>query len=145
VAYAETYIPCGSNSPVVAMTFVATHDWRLRPVNELPPTKTAQPVSRRAQARVVAVASVEILLIISIINESYCLSDTSPSRTHYRRDRSPGYRLCYVSERYVPRIGYLKERVRTSRYVVFRQHKAVADVLQCNDDDGIGNSSFFVL
>jgi hypothetical protein len=23
---------------------------------------------------------------------------------------------------------------------VFRQHKAVADVLQCNDDDGNGNS-----
>jgi hypothetical protein len=47
------------------------------------------------------------------ITESYCLSDISPSRTHNRRDRSPGYRLCYVTEQYVPRIGYLKERVRT--------------------------------
>jgi hypothetical protein len=45
--------------------------------------------------------------------KSYCLSDISPSRTHNRRDRSPGYRLCYVTEQYVPRIGYLKERVRT--------------------------------
>jgi hypothetical protein len=34
--------------------------------------------------------------------------------THNRRDRSPGYRLCYVIEQYVPRIGYLKERVRTN-------------------------------
>jgi hypothetical protein len=40
--------------------------------------------------------------------KSYCLSDISPSRTHNRRDRSPGYRLCYVTEQYVPRIGYLK-------------------------------------
>jgi hypothetical protein len=27
---------------------------------------------------------------------------------------------------------------------VFRQHKAVVDVLQCNDDDGIDNFYFFV-
>jgi hypothetical protein len=47
------------------------------------------------------------------VMKSYCLSDISPSRTHNRRDRSPGYRLCYVTEQYVPRIGYLKERVRT--------------------------------
>jgi hypothetical protein len=44
--------------------------------------------------------------------KSYCLSDISPSRTHNRRDRSPGYRLCYVTEQYVPRIAYLKERVK---------------------------------
>jgi hypothetical protein len=50
--------------------------------------------------------------------KSYCLSDISPSRTHNRRDRSPGYPLCYVTEQYVPRIGYLKERVRTLRYVL---------------------------
>jgi hypothetical protein len=49
----------------------------------------------------------------SSIMKSYCLSDISPSRTHNRRDRSPVYRLCYVTEQYVPRIGYLKERVRT--------------------------------
>jgi hypothetical protein len=49
---------------------------------------------------------------------SYCLSDISPSRTHNRRDRSPGYRLCYVTEQYVPRIGYLQERVRPYRYVL---------------------------
>jgi hypothetical protein len=49
--------------------------------------------------------------------KSYCFSDISPSRTHNRKDRSPGYRLCYVTEQYVPRIGYLKERVRTKRYV----------------------------
>jgi hypothetical protein len=47
------------------------------------------------------------------VMKSYCLSDISPSRIHNRRDRSPGYRLCYVTEQYVPRIGYLKERVRT--------------------------------
>jgi hypothetical protein len=50
--------------------------------------------------------------------KSYCLSDISPSRTHNRRGRSPGYRLCYVTEQYVPRIGYLKERVRASQYVL---------------------------
>jgi hypothetical protein len=48
------------------------------------------------------------------VMKSYCLSDISPSRTQNRRDRSPGYRLCYVTEQYVPRIGYLKERVRTT-------------------------------
>jgi hypothetical protein len=32
---------------------------------------------------------------------------------HTTADRSPGYRLCYVTEQYVPMIGYLKERVRT--------------------------------
>jgi hypothetical protein len=42
--------------------------------------------------------------------KSYCLSNISPSRTHNRSDRSPGCRLCYVTEQYVPRIGYLKER-----------------------------------
>jgi hypothetical protein len=41
------------------------------------------------------------------ICESYCLRVISPSRTHNRRDRS---RLCYVTELYVPRIGFLKER-----------------------------------
>jgi hypothetical protein len=50
--------------------------------------------------------------------KSYCVSDISPRRTHNRRDCSPGYRLCYVTEQYVPRIGYLKERVRTQRYVL---------------------------
>jgi hypothetical protein len=49
----------------------------------------------------------------SSIMKSYCLRDISPSRTHNRRDRSPGCQLCYVTEQYVPRIGYLKERVRT--------------------------------
>jgi hypothetical protein len=49
----------------------------------------------------------------SIRMKSYCLSDISPSRTGNRSDRSPGCRLFYVTERYVPRIGYLKERVRT--------------------------------
>jgi hypothetical protein len=49
----------------------------------------------------------------SSIMKSYSLSDISPSRTHNRRDRSPGCRLCYVTEQYVPRIGYLKESVRT--------------------------------
>jgi hypothetical protein len=44
---------------------------------------------------------------------------------------------------FVPRIGYLKERVRTQRYVVFRQHKVVADVLQCKDDDENGSYYFF--
>jgi hypothetical protein len=48
-----------------------------------------------------------------LLMKAYCLSDISPSRTHNRRDRSPGYRLCYVTEQYVPRIGHLKERVRT--------------------------------
>jgi hypothetical protein len=28
-------------------------------------------------------------------------------------------------------------------YFVFRQHKAVADVLQCNDDDDNGNYSLY--
>jgi hypothetical protein len=46
------------------------------------------------------------------VMKSYCLSDISPSRTHNCRDRSSGYRLCYVTEQYVPRIGYLKERIR---------------------------------
>jgi hypothetical protein len=50
--------------------------------------------------------------------KSYCLSDISLSRTHNRRDRSPGYQLCCVTEQYVARIGYLKEHVRTKRYVL---------------------------
>jgi hypothetical protein len=37
---------------------------------------------------------------------------------HTTAETSPGCRLCYVTERYVPRIGYLKERVRTSRCVL---------------------------
>jgi hypothetical protein len=41
-----------------------------------------------------------------------------PSRTHNRRDRSPGCRLCYVTEQYGPRIGYLQERLTTSRYIL---------------------------
>jgi hypothetical protein len=53
-----------------------------------------------------------------LLMKSYCLSVISPSRTHNRSDRSPGCRLCYVSERYMPRIGYLKERGRTQRYVL---------------------------
>jgi hypothetical protein len=36
--------------------------------------------------------------------KSYCLSDISPSRTHNRIDRSPGCRLCYVTEHYVPNV-----------------------------------------
>jgi hypothetical protein len=48
----------------------------------------------------------------------YRLSDISPSRTHNCGDRTPGYRLCYVTEQYVPRIGYLNERVMTERYVL---------------------------
>jgi hypothetical protein len=48
-----------------------------------------------------------------LMMNSYCLSDISPSTTHNRSDRSPGCRLCYVTEQYVPRIGYLKERVRS--------------------------------
>jgi hypothetical protein len=50
--------------------------------------------------------------------KSYCLSDISPSRTNNRSNRSPGCRLCYLTEQYVPRIGYLEERKRTSRYVL---------------------------
>jgi hypothetical protein len=46
------------------------------------------------------------------------LSDISRQVGHNRRDRSPGYRLYYVTEQYDPRIGYLKERVRTERYVL---------------------------
>jgi hypothetical protein len=42
---------------------------------------------------------------------------------------------------FVPRIGYLKKRV-TQRYVVFRQRKVVADVLQCKDDDENGSYYF---
>jgi hypothetical protein len=45
--------------------------------------------------------------------ESYCLSDISPNRTHNRSNRSPGYRLCYVTEQYVPRL-WLPERTRKS-------------------------------
>jgi hypothetical protein len=58
------------------------------------------------------IESVETFLVI-LLMKSYCLSGISPSRTLNRSDRSLGYRLCYVTERYVPRIGYLKERVRT--------------------------------
>jgi hypothetical protein len=58
------------------------------------------------------------LFLWDLLMKSYRLSDISPSRTHNRSDRSPGYRLCFVTEQYVPRIGYLKERVsvRVSTY-----------------------------
>jgi hypothetical protein len=38
--------------------------------------------------------------------------------------------------------NWLPERTRKDLTIcfVFRQHKVVADVLQCNDDDGNGNS-----
>jgi hypothetical protein len=72
--------------------------------------------------------------------KSNCLSDISPSRTHNRSDRSPGYRLCYVTERYLPRIGYLIACKDLTICLVFRQHEAVADVLQCNDDGDYGNT-----
>jgi hypothetical protein len=36
--------------------------------------------------------------------KSYRLIEFSSSRTHNRSDRSPGYRLCYVTEQDVPRI-----------------------------------------
>jgi hypothetical protein len=50
--------------------------------------------------------------------KSYCLGDISPSRAHTRRYRGCGYRWCYVKEQYVPRIGYVKGRVRTERCVL---------------------------
>ena len=49
------------------------------------------------------------------VMKSNCSSDISPSRTHNRSDRSPGCRLCYVTEQYIPRNSHLKERVRTWR------------------------------
>jgi hypothetical protein len=56
--------------------------------------------------------------------KSYCLS-LSPSGTHNRTDRSPGYRLCYVTEQYVLSIGNLNELVMTLRHGFdFKQHKA---------------------
>jgi hypothetical protein len=70
----------------------------------------------------------DVELFLMNLMKSYCLSDISPSWTHYRKD--PGCGLCCVTERYVPRLGYLKERGRTPRRVVFRRHKAVADVSQ---------------
>jgi hypothetical protein len=59
-----------------------------------------QPRWRRSKCRTISSETLN--------EESYCLRDISPSRTHNRRDRSPGYRLCYVTEQYGPRIGYLK-------------------------------------
>jgi hypothetical protein len=47
------------------------------------------------------------------VYESCCMSGISPGRTHNRSDPSLGYRLWYVTEPNVPRIGYLKERLRT--------------------------------
>jgi hypothetical protein len=73
--------------------------------------KHNQGLSSHALDFIIQVFSVEMFLT-RLLMKSYCLSDISPSRTHYRRDRSPGYRLCYVTEQYVPMIGYLKERVR---------------------------------
>jgi hypothetical protein len=52
-------------------------------------------------------------LSYELLMKSYCLRDISPSRTDNRSDRSPGCRLYYVTEQHVPRISYLKERVRT--------------------------------
>jgi hypothetical protein len=51
------------------------------------------------------------------IMKPYCLGDISPSRADTHRYRSCGYRWCYVNEQYVSRIGYVKGRVRTERYV----------------------------
>jgi uncharacterized protein YcsI (UPF0317 family) len=43
--------------------------------------------------------------------KTFCVSDISPNRARNRSDRIPVYWVCYVTEQYVPRIGYLKERV----------------------------------
>jgi hypothetical protein len=73
--------------------------------------------------------------------KSYWLSNISPSRTHNRSDRSPGYRLNFVTEQYAPRIGYLKRTCKDLTICfAIRQHKAVADVLQSKDDDDNGNT-----
>jgi hypothetical protein len=65
------------------------------------------------------------------IMKSYCLSDISPSRTHNRSDRSPGYRLCYVTEQYVPRIGYLKREDLTKRYnLITAEQKCVGKTVK---------------
>jgi hypothetical protein len=44
--------------------------------------------------------------------KSYSLSDISPSRIRNRRDDvalDPYYRLCYATEQYIPKIGYLQK------------------------------------
>jgi hypothetical protein len=58
----------------------------------------------------------------SLLMKSYSLSDISPRIRNRRDDVAlvPCYRLCYVTEQYVPKIGYLQKRVRTLRYVLLQ-------------------------